>query len=239
MKSIKERLRVFSGDCSHGTFLRAWLHRSWRYYTASMDRRRPNMGLDWGSFLNHVTTPKYCQHVRFGKSCIYGQYNQELKAFIPSHFAPATQREGYRIVKTLMGYDDVVFCVTGDMGPMLQKAGYIKVPITFETEFRGDSVEKEVYVTSKTTVLKALAYVQWKLSRLNKEARQKTLDFKKAVKAPVEIWSLEEGFKGMRKKTLEEIQDLRDWYEPEIARIKTEIRDLKEKRNIVLACFFK
>jgi len=79
-----------------------------------------------------------------GDSLVHGFFRSGL--FVVSHFAPATMREGVKLVAKLKTYDNVVFAVTEYLSKMLDKLGYNFVT-EMPQEFAGEIVTKKVYTS--------------------------------------------------------------------------------------------
>ena len=110
-----------------------------------MDRRRPGSALDVDSFW-YYTRREDVYVYQTGLSYVIGQFVGGI--FKPSHFAPASIREGVRLFEELLSYDNVVLAVTSDLGSMLSRLGYVghlQVPMYFREQL----VIKEVYATSE------------------------------------------------------------------------------------------
>ncbi len=75
---------------------------------------------------------------------------KEGPIFHPSHFAPETLRGGQRVVQQAAeSRDPVVFTVTSDLSPMLERSGFIKVGQIPQT-FNGQLVMKDIMANKAT-----------------------------------------------------------------------------------------
>ncbi len=119
-------------------------------YENSMNKRRPGSALNIESFSNHI-----CHHAysyMYGKSYVFGNIEEDLlgkEIFQVSHFAPASNKEGVNLLKSLRKYNNVVFAVSIDLKPMLEKIGYFSSEETkVLVKFRSEMVEKYILTSS-------------------------------------------------------------------------------------------
>lgn len=119
----------------------------WENYAKAMTKRRPESVLEFERFRNYVLQSTV-YIISSGNNAIVGQMNNGV--FCPSHFSPAGLKGGIDLIKELRK-ENVIFAVTSDLGAMLKKLGY-KFVFTTKTCFRGEEVEKEIFVSSYKTV---------------------------------------------------------------------------------------
>jgi hypothetical protein len=89
-----------------------------------MSRRRPDYALEYERFGYYIIN--YAGMYKYNNSYIFGQYLNGF--FVPTHFAPSGLKEGAKMINDLQKYDNIIFVVTEDLIPMLQKAGYKIIP---------------------------------------------------------------------------------------------------------------
>jgi hypothetical protein len=117
-------------------------------YSKAMSRRRPESVLEEDRFSNYM----YDAWVYVcGQSACVGQYENNI--FIPTHFCPSSIKEGYKMIKEMKKFSNVVFAITEDLKPMLKKCGYICLPFRVKKEFRGELVDKYICISSPKVFL--------------------------------------------------------------------------------------
>ena len=122
------------------------MYRIWKNYSDSMRRRRPGDELGIYSFTKVALGRRYA--FVYGDSAILGRFSSGY--FTPSHFCPNSMREGVEMLKELAKYDNILFAVTDDLGPMLVKIGlYGNDKSTIPMFFRNRMVEKQIYTTDR------------------------------------------------------------------------------------------
>ena len=119
-------------------------------YARAMGRRRNHRSL---SFPSKVEEGWF--GVKDGQSAIFGfrdriknpTTNTDVTIFKPSHFAPATMREGLDMVRKL-GESKIptVFAVTDDLSPMLYKSGQFAKLTEIQQPFGNSLVTKDVMI---------------------------------------------------------------------------------------------
>jgi hypothetical protein len=113
-----------------------------------MARRRAGNHLPIERFIAYITRPDISHRV-LGNSYVFGVERDGI--FIPTHFSPATEREGYKLIKEL-AKDKTAFFVTLDLIPMLKKAGFTILPKEIKTTFRDEEVIKKAAVSKKRLI---------------------------------------------------------------------------------------
>lgn len=119
-------------------------------YAKAMGRRRNYRFLE---FPRHVDSGWY--GVKDGQSAVFGFFdtvnnpatNKAATVFKPSHFAPATMREGLDMIQKL-GESKIptVFAVTDDLSPMLYKSGQFAKLTQMPQPFNNGIVMKDVMI---------------------------------------------------------------------------------------------
>jgi len=137
---MTRQIRI-EGFLSGKNILRVILMSSaWSRYRRSMDKRRAGSTLGQNSFGHHC---RRSEGFIFGDSCVFGETRNGY--FVPSHFCPASKREGVEMLKALRAHGQkVAFAVTSDMVSMLEKLGYKNMNQTVAAYFRGEMVEKYI-----------------------------------------------------------------------------------------------
>lgn len=123
-----------------------FLSQIYRQYRDAMGRRRPDSVLEDYRFYYYITQRAMC--FNYGNSYLFGQFSNGY--FKVSHFAPASMREGYEMLKEISKYDNVIFTVTSDLAPMLKKIGfYGNDNAKIMMFFRNELVNKQIYTTDR------------------------------------------------------------------------------------------
>ena len=81
-----------------------------------------------------------------GQDYVFGQHDGRI--FVPTHFAPTTKRGGYELIKGLSEFSNILMAVTPDLTEMLQKTGFSKIKSDVPISFRGDTIDKDLLVSS-------------------------------------------------------------------------------------------
>ena len=98
------------------------------------------------NFIRHMRDTSYYQR---GDSYIFGNEIGDPAYFIPSHFAPASRREWFELIKELSQYDNVLFSILDDMVSMLERSGFHYTWIKRPKPFGWENVEKHIMVSDK------------------------------------------------------------------------------------------
>ena len=129
----------------------------YQQYYKSMGRRRDGSQLDIISFFKYLDN--YAYIYVFNDSYLIGQMQNGL--FHISHFAPKSLRGGMDILNDIASYNNIVFAVTDDLGPMLQKIGlYGDSKAVVPMFFRNMLVLKHIYTTDKRLINSLLSTLQ-------------------------------------------------------------------------------
>jgi len=112
-------------------------------YKNAMGRNKPDSILEYEKFESHMLN--YSKIAEYKNSVILYQIIEGYK--IPSHFAPASLREGVEMIKKSLNRK-YIFFITKDMENMLQKIGYKSMPFSISCFFRDKIVSKKMMVGS-------------------------------------------------------------------------------------------
>lgn len=113
----------------------------WKQYLKSMNIRREGSSLEHNAFGRYL---KKSTILTYKNSFLIGQLKDG--AFCVSHYAPSSRREGVELLKHAASLQKkVVFAVTGDIAPMLQKLGF-RPAGKCSSWFRGEQVEKHLFI---------------------------------------------------------------------------------------------
>lgn len=134
------------------------MYRVWKNYSDAMSRRRPGDVLGIYSFTSVALGRRHA--FVYGNSVVLGRFSNGY--FKPSHFCPNSMREGVEMLKELAKYDNILFAVTEDLGPMLIKIGLYgnddtKIPMFF----RNRMVSKQIYTTDKELLVQVLSKMSY------------------------------------------------------------------------------
>ena len=89
-----------------------------------------------------------------GGNCLFGMWIDNF--FLARYFAPANPYGMWRLVEGLAQYNNIIFAVTQDMSPMLERVGMPKADKTHEAPYRGNVAVKDVFGTSQEAIEKGL-----------------------------------------------------------------------------------
>jgi len=144
-------------------------------------KMRDREPLDKQKFFNHFFSGgNINQSIAFGSMKDGYLLGSDINGvFVPTHFAPAGLRQGYRLIKEVLEINTpTALFITQDLVETIQKMeGWKILPFRIETDFRGDVTEKTL-VVSKWTALQRLAsyhiagIVRTKLSSLRWKTRK-------------------------------------------------------------------
>ena len=121
------------------------IEKVYQNYKNAMDRKRPDSSLDFDRFQNHILNNDQTKTFKYGNSYAFGNYENGI--FFPSHFSPNTLKEGAELFKQLKKQRVVLF-VTSDLSKMAEKIGFIKVYSGYQTEFRDQSISKDILISN-------------------------------------------------------------------------------------------
>jgi len=74
--------------------------------------------------------------------------------FLSVYFCPANRMGMFRLVSEIAQYNNIIFAVTQDMSPMLEKLGIPKAEETHDAPWRRKVVTKDVFGTSQEAIKK-------------------------------------------------------------------------------------
>jgi len=80
-------------------------------------------------------------------SYVFGSHDNEL--FLPTHFAPKSLKGGFAAQKALSEYSNVMYAVTQEMTPMLERLGFSVAKSGVKVPFRGGTALKDFLVSDK------------------------------------------------------------------------------------------
>ena len=110
----------------------------WEQYRNQMNRRQLR-ALPKYRFVRHFTIYANLYKEPFG----YIAYNSDFGMRIPSHVVIYDNK---KFISWVKAQDDLMFIVPKDLGAQLKRLGYIEIPIPLEMEFRGEYMEKSIYI---------------------------------------------------------------------------------------------
>lgn len=129
------------------------IYKVWDNYRRAMSRRRPDDVLGLYTFASVSLSKR--RAFMYGDSVVLGRWSNGY--FKPAHFCPANMREGVEMLKELAKYDNIIFAVTDDLGPMLVKLGlYGNDQSRIPMFFRNRMVMKQVYTTDRELLAQVL-----------------------------------------------------------------------------------
>jgi hypothetical protein len=131
------------------------LYKIWYNYKRAMERNRIGGYLDFESFMNYLLNYGGVYMYEYNDSYIIGHYKNGI--FKPSHFSTENIREGNKMIKSIIRYDNIIFAVTEDLKKMLVKLGaFTDKNLVIPMIFRDMLVEKHIIFTSPDIMAKVL-----------------------------------------------------------------------------------
>ena len=122
------------------------------YYTAMMSKPGKK-AINFFTWLKFVCEGKMGQKIM--AYCVDGSYLFGFWIrgyFMAAYFAPVGFTGMAKLIKGLCQYDNVIFAVTQDMSPMLERLGIPKADKTHDAPWRGKMVTKDVFGTSENAI---------------------------------------------------------------------------------------
>jgi len=126
------------------------------HYKWAMARRRPDSVLEYDRFCRYLEREDIFlyQDTNYGRiSAVIGQdyhlleNDDWLDLFRVSHFAPASMKDGAKILRKMAKVKDrvIVFTLTDDLCDMLMACGFSPVSISFQMYWNGEKQEKTIF----------------------------------------------------------------------------------------------
>lgn len=159
----------------------------YRWYSDAI-QRRDREPLPEDSFRSHFFEGRnYNRSVAFGSPKDGFLLGSDINdVFVPTHFAPATLRGGYRLIKDLVDADTpTALFITADLVDTVSKMdGWKVLPFKLKTKFRGEDVEKTIVINRWSALTKLAAHeigqraekaidnIKQKIDELGKKAQQ-------------------------------------------------------------------
>ena len=119
----------------------------WQYKTA-MERRRQGSALEYQQFYDYILREDV-ECFRWGYSYVFGGYREGI--FFPSHFAPASLKEGMLIMQALQK-ERVALLVPDDLATQAEKLGFIRIQTKIPCQFRGELILKNLLVSNRKLI---------------------------------------------------------------------------------------
>lgn len=153
----------------------------YKNYARSMATHFPDDVTEESYFIETILNHKTC--FIHGNSCMFLMKAGGSGYLITTHFAPASNVDGMKLLKELLKYDNIVLPVTEHMWGMLAKMGLCHTEFTTLMKFKGRDTEKMIFTSDKellkSEIFKWLIKLKGNRSDLN--------DFSDEEKKQVEI----------------------------------------------------
>ena len=165
--------------------------RLYMYYSTAMKLRNREC-LGENAFCQHFFAPQNMKNSKiFGNEKDGYLLGEESKGvFVPTHFAPANLKGGYRLVQELVKDElPVALFITLDLVKTIKKIpGWKVMPLTLKLPFRGKLTEKKLVINHWSALPRLLAV---QLEDMQQEQQLSTLS-----------WRVRQLINGIRKKQL-------------------------------------
>lgn len=171
-------------------------YRAWKnYYTAMMSKegKKASGFMNWLHFLCNGKKGQKMYGYKTGGSYLFGMWIDGY--FLCSYFAPEGKMGMWHLISGLSQYNNVIFAVTQDMSPMLERLGMPKAGTTHDAPYQGKIVTKDVFGTSQEAIQKGFEFLDQGIAMDNMKKSMKDLAKKddEIGKAAKEIMSRYDG----------------------------------------------
>ena len=85
--------------------------------------------------------------------------------FLACYFAPIGYSGMAKLIKGICQYDNIIFAITQDMSPMLERMGVPKADKTHDAPWRGKVVTKDVFGTSQKAIEKGFEILDFAIQK--------------------------------------------------------------------------
>lgn len=116
-------------------------------YAKSMASHFPDDVTEESYFIETILNHKTC--FVHGKSFIFLMKAGASGYLITTHFAPTSNIDGFKLLKELLKYDNIILPVTEHMWGMLAKLGLCHTEFTTLMKFKGRDEEKMIFTSDK------------------------------------------------------------------------------------------
>ena len=137
-------------DKVFGNTLAYKIYKNYRDAMLSKSGKKARGFLGWLATLCMGNLGEKIMGFKDGDNYLFGYWTHGF--FICAYFAPATPIGKFKIVKSICQFDNVVFPITQDMSPMLERLGIPKASTTHAAQWRGKMVTKDVFGTSQKAI---------------------------------------------------------------------------------------
>lgn len=135
------------------TFENSEAYRVWtNYYKAMMSRprKRAVKFFDWLKFVCDGKMGRKILAYEVDGSYLFGIW--AANCFVAAYFAPVGYTGMAKLLKGICQYDNIIFAVTQDLSPMLEKLGVPKAKKPHDAPWRGKLISKDVFGTSRKAI---------------------------------------------------------------------------------------
>jgi hypothetical protein len=128
-------------------------YKVWSNYYNAMMSKTGKKAIKFFTWLNFVCGGKMGQKIMaytVDGSYLFGYWI--LNHFVAAYFAPVGYTGMAKLLKGICQYDNIIFAVTQDLSPMLERLGVPKSSETREVPWRSKKVTKDVFGTSQRAI---------------------------------------------------------------------------------------
>lgn len=128
-------------------------YKVWKNYYNAMTSKEGKKAVNFMSWLHYVCDGKKGQRIlafSVDGSYLFGYWINGY--FLACYFAPIGFSGMAKVIKGICQYNNIIFAVTQDLSPMLERLGVPKAETTHNAPWRGKTVEKDVFGTSKEAI---------------------------------------------------------------------------------------
>lgn len=128
-------------------------YRVWQNYYNAMTSRKGKKALKFFTWLNFVCFGKFGHKIvayEVDGSYLFGLWI--LNHFLAVYFAPVGFAGMAKLLKGICQYNNIIFAVTQDLSPMLERLGVPKSSKTHDAPWRGKMVTKDIFGTSRMAI---------------------------------------------------------------------------------------
>jgi len=118
----------------------------WKNYSSMMSIRRPESVLPYDRFECHMMN--HAEIIRYKDSIILWNKDDITGIFTPSHFCPASKREGLEMLSYLKNFDNIVFAITDDLAHMLDRLGYENLSVSIPSVLWEELITKQIFASN-------------------------------------------------------------------------------------------
>ena len=148
------------------TFGETNAYKVWKNYYTAMMSKPDKKAVGFMSWLHYVCDGKKGQRIMdytIDGSHLFGFWIDNY--FLACYFAPIGYSGMAKLIKGICQYDNIIFAITQDMSPMLERMGVPKADKTHDAPWRGKVVTKDVFGTSQKAIEKGFEILDFAIQK--------------------------------------------------------------------------